>query len=311
MPNMKITRREFTKQLGGLGVGGMLALGGCGPRPGERPLSETRADPPDTGGKGRLRRLGKTDLMLSRVGFGAQNTQEPDLIRYALDQGVNHIETSWLYGMGGARSNCKVVGKAIAGRRDSVFLSVAFEALFPPEHKFWLPNQFEQTLRDLGTDHIDVFLWHHPGNAVNKDKLSLKECQALVTAGARVDLMRKWKAEGKIRWCGVTTHLEQPEWLKFVAESGLYDVAVVAFNYNSPGGIARAMQAACRKGIGLIAMKTQSPNYLDAQAGIGTAPDHRKALNWVLSKDYVTAAIPGMTARSQVDLNVQTLSSTA
>ena len=96
-----------------------------------------------------------------------------------------------------------------------------------------------------------------------------------------------------------------------MVESKLYDLAVVAFNYNSPKGIAKAMQEASRKGIGLIAMKTQSPNYLEGEASIGDAPDHRKALQWVLSKQYVTAAIPGMTTRTQVDLNLQAISSTA
>ena len=57
-------------------------------------------------------------------------------------------------------------------------------------------------------------------------------------------------------------------------------------------------------------MKTQSPNYLNT-ATIGDAPDHRQALNWVLSKDYLTAAIPGMTARSQVDLNLKAAGSAA
>jgi diketogulonate reductase-like aldo/keto reductase len=85
---------------------------------------------------------------------------------------------------------------------------VAYEAGMSPTSKSCLPNQFEQTLRDLGTDHSDVFLWHHPGGTVNNLELSLKESQALVAAGERVDLMLKWKKEGKIRWCGVTTHSE-------------------------------------------------------------------------------------------------------
>jgi uncharacterized protein len=308
---MKITRREFTAKVGRLGIGGILALAGCGPGEEEKPLSETQADKRSTLGQTRPRRLGKMGLALSPVGFGAQRTKDADLIRYALDQGMNHIETSWLYGFGRPGNSCECIGKAIAGRRDLVCLAVAYEAGFPPGHKAWLPHQFEQTLRDLGTDHIDVFLWHHPQVTANNRELTLKENQALVAAGERVDLMRKWKAEGKIRWCGVTTHSEQAEWLKFVVESKLYDVAVVAFNYKSPKEIAKAMQEASRKGIGLIAMKTQSPNYLDGEATIGDAPDHRKALNWVLSKDYITAAIPGMTTRSQVDLNLKIMSSTA
>ena len=306
---MKITRREFTKELSGLGVGSLLAFGGCGPRKEEKALSGTPPDALSPVGQTRLRRLGKTGLSLSPVGFGAQHVRDADLVRYALDQGMNHIETSWLYGFGREGSSCQCIGKAIAGRRDSVCLAVAYEAAAPPKSKAWLPNQFEQTLRDLGTDHIDIFLWHHPGGGtINNSQLTLKESQALVAAGERTDLMLKWKGEGKIRWCGVTTHSEQAQWLNFVAESKLYDVAVVAFNYKSPRAIAEAMHEAFRKGIGLIAMKTQSPNYREAT--IGDAPDHREALNWVLAKDYVTAAIPGMTTRSQVDLNLKTMSST-
>ena len=129
--------------------------------------------------------------------------------------------------------------------------------------------------------------------------------------GERVDLMRKWKQEGKLRWCGITTHSEQPEWLQFVADSKLYDVAVVGFNYKSSGSIVKAMEDASRKEVGLICMKTQSPDYFDGEHKIGSAPDHRKALNWVLSKQYVTAAIPGMTERSHLEQNVQTLASMA
>ena len=290
----------------------MLAFEGYNSGAEEKVLLETRPDKQGTAGQTKLRRLGKTGLMLSSVGFGAQRTRDADLVRYALDQGMNHIETAWSYGFGRPGNSCECIGKAIAGRRDSVCLAAAYSTEASPTSKAWLPNQFEQTLRDLGTDHIEVFLWHHPGGgSINNSQLTLHQSQALVSAGERVDLMLKWKKEGKIRWCGVTAHSEQVEWLKFVAESKLYDVAVVAFNYNSPTAVAQAMQEASRAGVGLIAMKTQSPNYVDGEAQIGIAPDHRQALSWVLSKDYITAAIPGMTTRSQVDLNLKTMSSMA
>jgi aryl-alcohol dehydrogenase-like predicted oxidoreductase len=214
------------------------------------------------------------------------------------------------YGFGRPGNSCECVGKAIAGRRDSVCLAVPYSTEFSPTSRAWLPAQFEQTLRDLGTDHIEVFLWHHPGGgSINHSQVTFQQSQALVAAGERVELMLKWKKEGKIRWCGVTALSEQVEWLKFVTDSKLYDVAVLAFNYNSPRAVEQVMEEASRTGIGLIAMKTQSPNYIEAQ--IGTAPDHRQALNWVLSKSYITAAIPGMTTHDQVDLNLNTMRSTA
>jgi predicted aldo/keto reductase-like oxidoreductase len=92
---------------------------------------------------------------------------------------------------------------------------------------------------------------------------------------------------------------------------GLYGVAIVGFNYKSSSRIVKAMEEASRKGVGLICMKTQSPDYSDGEHKIGGAPDHRKALNWVLSKHYVTTAIPGTTERRQLDLNAQTLASMA
>jgi aryl-alcohol dehydrogenase-like predicted oxidoreductase len=277
-----------------------------------KPAPEIRVRQPDEAKQPGMRRLGRTGLLLSRVGFGAQHTRNPDLIRYALDQGINHIETAWVYGMGRPGNSCECVGKAIAGRRDSVSLTVAYSPEPSPTSKSWLSNQFEQSLRDLATDHIDVFLWHHPGGgSINNSQLTVKQSQTLVAAGDRLDLMLKWKKERKIRWCGVTFHSEQVEWLKFMAESRLYDVAVVAFNYNSPRAVAQAMEQASQAGIGLIAMKTQSPNYADRGGQIGTAPNHRHALNWVLAKDYITAAIPGMTTRDQVDLNLNAMRSTA
>ena len=255
-----------------------------------------------------MRKLGRTDLVLSPLGFGAQHTRDADLVRYALDQGVSLIETAFAYGFGKAGNSCQCIGKAITGKRDSVCLAVAFQAEPKITSKVWVAHQFDQTLRDLGTDHVDIFLWHHPGGgSINNSELTLKESQAMVAEGERVDLMVKWKQEGKLRWCGITTHSEQPEWLQFVAGSKLYDVAVVGFNYKSSGAVVKAMEDASQKGVGLICMKTQSPDYFEGEHRIGSAPDHRKALNWVLSKRYVTAAIPGMTDRSQLDLNVQTL----
>lgn len=298
----QITRRDFTRRLGRLGIGAsVLGLAGCGAR--EQGKTGQAAGP---------RKLGRTDIVISPLGFGAQHTRDANLIRAALDHGVNLVETAFAYGFGKAGNSCQCVGKAIAGKRDSVCVAVAFQAEPKPTSKIGVVKQFEQTLRDLQTDHIDVFLWHHPGGgSINHSELSLSDSKALVADGERVDLMLKWKQEGKLRWCGITTHSEQRDWLKFVADSKVYDVAVVGFNYSSSGRVIKAMEDASRKGVGLICMKTQSPDYAEGEHKIGGAPDHRKALNWVLSKDYVTAAIPGMSQRSQLDLNVQTLAALA
>ena len=158
---MNITRRKFAKTLGGASLGGLLALGGCSPQGETKP--GIGAGQPSANAQPDLRRLGRTGLLLSRVGFGAQHTRDPDLIRYALDRGINHIETAWAYGFGRPGNSCECVGKAIAGRRDSVCLAVAYSVDPVVTKRAEVASQFDQTLRDLGTDHIEVFLWHHPG----------------------------------------------------------------------------------------------------------------------------------------------------
>jgi len=240
-----------------------------------------------------LRQLGRTDLQLTPVGYGAQHTRDSELIRYAIDQGINYIETAWGYGFGKPGNSCESIGKAISKVRDNVHLFVAYFGRASRTSKGWVGNQFEQTLRDLATDYIDVFLWHQPE--------SIEE----ITKGEHIDLMEKWKSEGKIRWCGITAHENQEVYLKHLAESSVYDVAVVAFNYNSPPELVQSLEEAAHKGVGIVAMKTQSPNYNLPQHTIGDAPNHREALSWVLSKNYVAAAIPGMTTKEQVDMNVQ------
>ena len=242
-----------------------------------------------------LRQLGRTDIQLTPVGYGAQHTRDSELIRYAIDQGINYIETAWGYGFGKPGNSSESIGKAIRGVRDNINLFVAYTGKAPRTSKAWVDNQFEQTLRDLATDYIDVFLWHQPD--------SIEE----FTKGEHIDLMEKWRSEGKIRWCGITAHENQEVYLKHLAESSLYDVAVVAFNSNSSPELAQSIKEAAQKGVGIIAMKTQSPNYNLPPHTIGDSPNHRKALSRVLSKNYVVGAIPGMTTKEQVDMNVQVI----
>ena len=241
------------------------------------------------------RQLGRTGLQVTPVGYGAQHTRDSELIRYAIDQGVNYIETAWAYGFGKAGNSCESIGRAIRGVRDDVYLFVAYTGKALRTSKAWVENQFEQTLRDLATDYLDVFLWHQPD--------SIEE----ITKGEHVELMEKWKSEGKVRWCGITAHENQEVYLKHLSASSLYDGAVVAFNSNSSPELVQSMKGAAQKGVGIIAMKTQSPNFNVPPHTIGDCPDHRKALRWVLSKDYVAGAIPGMTTKGQVDMNVDVM----
>ena len=66
------------------------------------------------------RTLGRTGLKISVVSFGAMLTPEPEVIRVALDKGVNYVDTARKYMDG---RNEEIVAKAMKGLRDKVFVA--------------------------------------------------------------------------------------------------------------------------------------------------------------------------------------------
>ena len=287
---MVISRRQFLTYAGG--VTAACALPGC-----ENP--EPVADSPPR------RTLGKTGLSLTLIGFGAQRVSDPSVVAYALDKGINHIDTSLEY-------DCSVVESALKGGRDGVHLMVATRALghhlgqrqaadqeFLVYLRKTFPRTIESMLRRLHTGVIDVFLLK---------QISRPE---LIETDWILESLANWRREGKVRCCGVTSHENEAEILRAVANSDVFQVAIVPFNYKSPPEIAIEIEKAVRKGTGVIAMKTQSPNFRDPEGIIGDAEDHRQALKWVLSKEFVAAAIPGMTTNEQVDLNLRAINGLA
>ncbi|HYR49998.1 MAG TPA: aldo/keto reductase [Candidatus Eisenbacteria bacterium] len=78
------------------------------------------------------------------------------IVRRALELGVNLIDTAEIYGLG--RSE-RIVGEAIRGRRDSVFLATK---LFPIGLPFMTGWRARRSARRLGLDHIDLYQQHWP-----------------------------------------------------------------------------------------------------------------------------------------------------
>jgi len=104
MGKKQISRKDFfTKTLTGI-AGLSLSTGKI--TGAESPLIE-------------LKNIGNTGLMVSSICFGAPRTNEESLIKYALEKGINFIDTGRAYGNG---NNEKLVGRAVTGRRDKVVI---------------------------------------------------------------------------------------------------------------------------------------------------------------------------------------------
>jgi len=103
-------------------------------------------------------RLGRTNLKVSRVGIGGIPLQRPsergaiEVIRHAIDNGINIIDTSIGYGNSEER-----IGKALVGRRDDAILITRTSVA----DKKRANEHIEQSLKNLQTDFIDIYELHN------------------------------------------------------------------------------------------------------------------------------------------------------
>jgi aryl-alcohol dehydrogenase-like predicted oxidoreductase len=154
------------------------------------------------------RTLGGQGLTTSAIGLGTMGMTMAygagdeaggiATIRRAHDLGVTFIDTAELYG-GGTGSNEKLVGRAVQGFRDDMVLATKFGFVLPRQQD--MPREFdsrpahirevtENSLRDLGTDHIDVLYQHR----VDPD-VPIEEVAGTV---------RELITEGKVRFFGLS-----------------------------------------------------------------------------------------------------------
>ena len=152
------------------------------------------------------RAFGRTGVQVSALCLGCMNfgdtksgTSEDDSIRLmhrAIDAGINFFDTADVYSRGVSET---IVGKALAdgGRRDKVFLATKVYNRMSDDpndfgsHRHHIIKGCEDSLRRLGTDHIDLYQIHRPKSDIPIDE-TLRALDDLVKAG-------------KVRYIGTST----------------------------------------------------------------------------------------------------------
>jgi len=151
------------------------------------------------------RRLGKNGPEVSAIGLGCMGMSEfyaggseqesIATIHHALDRGVTFLDTADMYGWG---ANEELVGRAITGKRDDVFLATKFGNVRGPNGEFlgirgdpeYVRSACEASLRRLGVDVIDLYYQHRVDPNVPIED----------TVGE----MSRLKEEGKVRYLGLS-----------------------------------------------------------------------------------------------------------
>jgi uncharacterized protein len=240
------------------------------------------------------RDLGKTGMKVSAISFGVMTLTDPAVLFKALDLGINYFDTAWMYQNG---RNEELLGKVLKeyGRK-KVYVATkiapvySFRAkdIMPMEKPEKMEEKMEQSLKRLQTDCVDVLFLH---NIVKPE---------WATYEPMLKFLEKMKKQGKARFVGISFH--EGSTLANVVQAGLqaqaYDVFLASLNFKSPVEHIEALKKARQKNIGIIAMKTQAGGYQDARRGV--LSPFQAALAWVLQKDFVDCAIPGMVNIDQV-----------
>jgi predicted aldo/keto reductase-like oxidoreductase len=242
------------------------------------------------------RTLGKTGMRLPVINMGVMNTNDPSLVKVALDSGMVMLDTAQTYQRG---QNEGMIGEVLKGRPRDAFV-LATKARLPSDQKTGLYTEeatedaflkkVDVSLKNLGLDYVDIYYHHN----VWKRESALYE--------PILKALEKVKKEGKARFVGITTHMNEPEVIHAAVDSKVYDVVLTSYNFQQKhnaeirSAIARAAQA----GLGIVGMKAiRAGNRQDP-----TVKSAASALKWVLQDPNVSTIVPGFTTFDEMNVDI-------
>jgi predicted aldo/keto reductase-like oxidoreductase len=264
----------------------------------------------------KYRKFGKVDFQVSALGFGAmrlpvtdnnpasiKEAESIDMLRYAIDNGVNYFDTAYLYHMGASE---KIVARALQdGYRDKVKVATKMPCNMVQKVEDF-DRIFNEQLTRLETSKIDFYLLH----GLNKASwVKVQEMNILKWAEEKM-------AAGKIEHLGFSFH-DSFEVLKEIidAYSG-WAFCQIQYNFmdvNYQAGT-RGLKYAAEKGLAVVVMEPLRGGRLSKEppkvvADIWSRASTRRspvewALLWVWEHPEVSVVLSGMSAMSQVSENL-------
>ena len=245
-----------------------------------------------------LRPLGATGEMVSALGLGgyhiAKATSEREGIRItqaAIDLGITFMDNAWEYHEG--RSEV-IMGKAIADRRDRVFLMT--KVCSHGRGKREAMRQLEQSLRRLKTDYLDLWQIH--------ECVYESDPQLHFADGGAVEALVEAREKGKVRFIGFTGHKHPAIHLEMLSHDFPFDTCQLplnCFDASFRSFEREVLPLLKARGIAAIGMKSLSGDARQVKKKVVTAEE---ALRYAMSLPVATT-ISGIDSMSVLRRNAK------
>ena len=249
------------------------------------------------------RELGRTGFVATSLGIGDVADRGVPLdacvatLRRALDAGLNLVDTAPNYEDGYSE---QIVGRALAGRREGVFLIDKIDDL-----QGAVGPQVVGSLARLGLAQVDLFVFHNCSTVADWERL--------LAAGGGFDQLGREIASGRARFSGVSSH--HPDVLRAAIASGRCDVLMFPIGpYVDRRYETEILPLARERGIGVIVNRPfRQGALIDAvarhplpawAADLGCTSWAQVLLKFVVSHPAVTCAIPATTRVAHVRENM-------
>ena len=259
------------------------------------------------------RRLGRTGLQVSVIGFGGipiialSGDEAEKVVRYAYERGINYFDTARAYG-----DSEEKIGAALKDVRHQVIIATKTHQRTKEDAA---RAGLKQSLRNLQTDRIDLVQLH----GIDSEEILKK---ATSSKGA-LKALEEAKAQGKIDYIGISGH--NPYVLKKAIKTGKFDTILVPLNVLDGKATEELIPLAKKLDVGVIIMKAMGgcgaplqypqwgaqflgkpeldwpdPSEFVAHFGKDGSERAERSLRFVLAHDIATA-IPGLRSAEEVD----------
>jgi len=202
------------------------------------------------------RLLGRTGFKASDISLGSGGVKEPNIIRYAYDNGINYFDTAETYGNGDSERS---IGKAMQFMdRKKIFVTTKL-VIKEEDTKETILDRFGKCQERLKTEYVDALYMHSVKNAELFDNPHFHSAVAQL------------KSEGRLKHAGISNHgprnKEHDSMEKVLcaaAEDGRFDLMLLVYSFLNKENGENILKACKKNNVGTTAMKT-APGVIKAE----------------------------------------------